>query len=106
MNLNPRRPFRDELKRQLNGEATIQEPWNKYVLRTLKEDQDAQREYDARKAAEAEAEENPPPQTAADILRCALAGTTSPKHLPLNGAGVVRAAMAAMKGPGTTVTGE
>jgi hypothetical protein len=45
-----------------------------------------------------EAKENPPPQTAADKLRCALAGTTSPAHIPLNGAGVLRAALGGQPG--------
>jgi hypothetical protein len=50
------------------------------------------------------AQENPPPLTAADKLRCALAGTTSPKYLPLNGEGVLRAALRGVGGG--TINGE
>ncbi|WP_139807386.1 hypothetical protein [Mycobacterium avium] len=69
------------------------------VLAFLREE----REAEERRKAEAEAEVNPPPETAADMLRCALSGASSPKHLPLNGAGILLAALAGGTG---TINGQ
>jgi hypothetical protein len=63
----------------------------------------AQKEIQAKAEAKRAEAENPPPQTAAEILRCALTGSSSPKHLPLNGAGILRAALAGKPG---TINGD
>ena len=77
-----------------------EEPQRKKVLRILREDQEWQREYEARRKSE----ENTP-QTTVGLIMSEIAkaatGSESP-HIPLNGAQVLRAALA---GTGT-VTGQ
>lgn len=68
--------------------------WYDKVLAWMQAQKEIQEKAEA-KRAEAE---NPAPETAAEMLRCALTGASSPKHLPLNGAGILRAALAGKPG--------
>ncbi|WP_176357773.1 hypothetical protein [Mycobacterium persicum] len=61
----------------------------------------AQKEIQEKAEAKKSEAENPLPETAAEMIRCALTGANSPTHLPLNGAGVLRAALSGMGGRGT-----
>jgi hypothetical protein len=93
-----------EQRAVVRGALPDEEPWGKKVLRTLREDREATARYEAekaeREAAEAEAAK-PLPQIVAEVL----AGTgdsdgtqpapgTESRHMPLNGPGVLLAALA------------
>jgi hypothetical protein len=75
-----------------------QERWDK-LLAWAQAQKEIQEKAEVKKAEA----ENPPPETAAETIRCALTGASSPKHLPLNGAGILRAALAGK--PGTINSG-
>lgn len=70
-----------------------QERWDK-LLAWMQVQKKIQEKAEAKKAEA----ENPPPETAAEMIRCALTGASSPKRLPLNGAGILRAALAGKPG--------
>lgn len=78
------------------------EPWNRRVLRVLKEDQEAAEQYkleqEEREAREAEAQLSP-----AQLLVHAVDGQPASNPLPLNGAGLLRAALGGASG---TVNGQ
>lgn len=76
------------------------EPWGKKVLRILREDREATERYEAEKA-QREAEEAQP-QTAAGLLAAALSQANH-SVMPLNGAQVLRAALAGGSG---TINGQ
>lgn len=105
--------FDQEIVRKLQGRGILghveempqpqQDNWEWLDRMTAVREAHEQRQAEA-KAEREEAErqeQHPYPRTAAEALRCGLSGAPSPKDLPLNGAGVLRAMLAGVGGHGT-----
>lgn len=71
------------------GLVEAEEPWSEKVLRVLREDREYQERYQAEKA-QREAEEAEAQLTTAQKLTRAIGGQETGRHLPLNGAALLR----------------
>lgn len=105
--------FDQEIVRKLQGRGILghveemptpqEENWAWLDRMTAMREAHEQRQAEAKiEREEAERQElHPYPRTAAEAIRCGLSGAPSPKDLPLNGAGVLRAMLSGVGGKGT-----